>query len=190
MESTERWLPVVGFESHYEVSNAGQVRSKDRVGQDGRKLKGRLRSPGSTAMGHRQLGLSVNGKLHYRYVHRLVLEAFVGPCPDGMECCHSNGNPADNRVENLRWDTPSANTIDAFRHGTRVPVRVKGTHCKRGHEFTGRNVLQPSGGSRRGCRACARAHYHARRYGLNAIEIQNLSDEYFTSYMAHKDMAA
>lgn len=51
-------------------------------------------------------------------VHRLVLEAFVGPCPPGMECCHNNGNPADNRLENLRWDTRSANCLDAVQHGT------------------------------------------------------------------------
>ncbi len=51
-------------------------------------------------------------------VHRLVLLAFVGPCPAGMECCHNNGNPTDNRVCNLRWDTRASNYADRDRHGT------------------------------------------------------------------------
>lgn len=52
-------------------------------------------------------------------VHRLVLEAFVGPCPDGMEGCHfPDRNPANNRLENLRWDTPKSNAADKVIHGT------------------------------------------------------------------------
>lgn len=53
-----------------------------------------------------------------RYVHRLVLEAFVGPCPAGMECCHEDGDPGNNRLTNLRWDTHAGNMQDAVRHGT------------------------------------------------------------------------
>lgn len=51
-------------------------------------------------------------------VHRLILEAFVGDCPPGLEGCHENGKHADNRIENLRWDTPAGNTADKIRHGT------------------------------------------------------------------------
>lgn len=50
--------------------------------------------------------------------HQLVLLAFVGPCPPGMECCHNDGNPANNAVENLRWDTRKANALDRYSHGT------------------------------------------------------------------------
>jgi len=50
-------------------------------------------------------------------VCRLVLEAFVGPCPPGLECCHGDGNPANNRLANLRWDTRVANMRDRNRHG-------------------------------------------------------------------------
>ena len=52
------------------------------------------------------------GQQNTKYVHRLVLEAFVGPCPPGMEACHNNSNPADNRLSNLRWDTRQANHKD------------------------------------------------------------------------------
>lgn len=51
-------------------------------------------------------------------VPRLILLAFVGPCPDGMEACHDpNPDVSDNRLCNLRWDTPAANIADRDRHG-------------------------------------------------------------------------
>lgn len=55
-----------------------------------------------------------------RSLHRLVLEIFVGPCPDGMECCHNDGNRSNNVLSNLRWDTKQANQADSERHGTRI----------------------------------------------------------------------
>ncbi len=51
-------------------------------------------------------------------VHSLILEAFCGPRPSGNQGCHNNGIGTDNRIENLRWDTPKGNTADKFRHGT------------------------------------------------------------------------
>lgn len=51
-------------------------------------------------------------------VHRLVLTAFVGPCPEGHECCHWDGNASNNAVENLRWDTSKENHADKKRHNT------------------------------------------------------------------------
>jgi hypothetical protein len=54
------------------------------------------------------------------YGARLVLMAFVGPCPSGMECCHNNGKCKDDRLSNLRWDTPVANKADMLRHRTRL----------------------------------------------------------------------
>jgi hypothetical protein len=61
-------------------------------------------------------------------VARLVLLAFVGPCPDGMECCHTNGNRTDNRLTNLRWDTPKANAADKRAHGTHPEGEGNGNH--------------------------------------------------------------
>jgi hypothetical protein len=49
---------------------------------------------------------------------RLLLEAFVGPCPEGMQACHSDGDKANNAISNLRWDTPEANMADRELHGT------------------------------------------------------------------------
>lgn len=55
-------------------------------------------------------------------VHRLVLEAFVGPCPEGMECRHLDGNPTNNRLENLCWGSKQENMDDRSRHGAWKPV--------------------------------------------------------------------
>lgn len=54
-----------------------------------------------------------------RRVHSLVLEAFRGLRPQGLVCRHLNGNPRDNRIENLAWGTPKENMADEFRHGTK-----------------------------------------------------------------------
>jgi len=50
-------------------------------------------------------------------VHQLILEVFVGPCPPDKDIvCHINGNPRDNRVENLRWGTYQENSFDRHKH--------------------------------------------------------------------------
>lgn len=67
--------------------------------------------------GYARAFLCNNGKVYYKRVHRLVLEAFTGPCPGGMQACHNNGIPDDNRIENLRWDTPKSNCKDRIKHG-------------------------------------------------------------------------
>jgi len=68
--------------------------------------------------GYNQYGLSRNGKQYFRLMHRLVLEAFVGPCPEGMECRHLDGNPQNNHVSNLKWGTKEENYGDKRLHGT------------------------------------------------------------------------
>jgi hypothetical protein len=57
------------------------------------------------------------GRYRMRRIGRLQLEAFVGPCPPGKECCHFDGNPANSNLDNLRWDTRLANMDDRRRHG-------------------------------------------------------------------------
>lgn len=89
-------------------------------------------------------------------MHRLVLLAFVGPCPDGMEACHANDIPTDNRLANLRWGTHADNMRDRIENGGNPFVNQ--THCKRGHEFSDENTRLGSNGERN-CRACARARW-------------------------------
>lgn len=60
----------------------------------------------------------MDGMYMNRQVHQLVLEAFVGPRPDGTEACHNNGTRTDNNLANLRWDTRKSNHADKKKHGT------------------------------------------------------------------------
>jgi hypothetical protein len=79
-----------------------------------------------TTGGYLSVTLYVRGQAHHRYVHRLILETFVGPCPYGMECRHLDGNPLNNVLSNLKWDTRANNVADKILHGTKVEgSRVK-----------------------------------------------------------------
>lgn len=73
---------------------------------------------------HLTVKLYRDGKWANRRVHRLVLEAFVGPCPEGMQGCHNDGNPENNALENLRWDTIRGNMLDAVNHGTNALTKL------------------------------------------------------------------
>jgi hypothetical protein len=84
----------------------------NRKGCDGRNLKQ------STNGVYRKVVLSKDAKLKNAYIHRMVLEAFRGPCPNGLVACHNDGDVNNNRLENLRWDTVSNNAMDKMRHGT------------------------------------------------------------------------
>ena len=78
--------------------------------------------------GHLKVSLCRNGDQVTRLVHHLVLEAFVGPRPEGTEACHDpDRDPSNNRLSNLRWDTPKANGQDRVRHGTQARGEVGGS---------------------------------------------------------------
>jgi hypothetical protein len=121
-EIVERWLPVVDYEGIYEVSDQGNVRSLNRHRTDslGRsfKMKGKMMKQSDNGKGYRILGLSVGSKVTYCYVHRLVARAFIGMPPEGCDVCHNNGDKADNRLANLRYDSRSNNHLDKVQHGT------------------------------------------------------------------------
>jgi hypothetical protein len=119
----ERWLPVVGWAGTYEVSDHGRVRSLPRIvvkqyagGPRINHMKGQMLTllPRDNGSGQVYTCVRVNGT---SYVHRLVLEAFVGPCPDGMETRHLDGNPSNNCLSNLQWGTVGENTEDRGDHG-------------------------------------------------------------------------
>ncbi|SHJ57885.1 NUMOD4 motif-containing protein [Nocardiopsis flavescens] len=141
MSRPEVWKPVVGFPG-YEVSDRGRVRSFKRD-PEGELLK---LHPGGR--GYLQLVLRRDGRSHSRLVHRVVLEAFAGPCPPGQETRHLNGDRFDNRRANLAWGTPAENRADAIRHGTSPAAR---TRCPQGH---------PDG--ERKCRTCQRDRERSR----------------------------
>ena len=149
---TEEWKAIAGYEGSYEVSNRGQVRSLDRVNGRGFNIFGRVLKPNPNREGYLGVSLYSGGKAtrRRRLIHQLVAEAFIGPRPEGFDVCHNDGDKTNNRADNLRYDTRSANILDSVRHGTQHnSSRVV---CKRGH------TLGAYDGNRsKGCRACARA---------------------------------
>lgn len=114
------WKPVRGFESRYEVSSDGRVRSLrgNRYLPPGEiyQHKAKRNPLGTTYL---QVTLWNGSRPKSVRVHRLVLDAFFGARPRGMVACHCNGDSLDNRVENLRWDTQKANIADSVRIGSR-----------------------------------------------------------------------
>ena len=153
---TETWLPVISRPESYEVSSLGRI----RCSRTGRVLKPTFSQGRATVT-------LLYGPRITTTVHRAVAEAFLGPRPDGCDICHGNGDASDNRVENLRYDSRSANIRDAVRHGTYRNGQERKTHCPQGHAYDGSNTyVGPKGW--RGCRACRAeaSRRHGRKVGV------------------------
>lgn len=70
------------------------------------------------AYGYPTVSLRRGGKTKRITIHRIVAEAFLGPCPPGLEVCHLDGNRSNNVASNLRYDTRKNNLADRENHGT------------------------------------------------------------------------
>jgi hypothetical protein len=121
---TEQWRPVVGFEGVYSISDRGRLRrdTATLAWPPGKILKGFNRGKWYTAY-----QLTVDGKEVHRLAHRLVAEAFIGPCPPGMQCNHKDGDKANNVPSNLEWVTPLQNvrhSIEVLGHDPRTIADV------------------------------------------------------------------
>lgn len=91
----------------------GRPTSKQRFGKSWKLLTGKVRSDG-------RVKVTISNEIvkEEHWLGRLLLEVFVGECPDGMECCHNDGNPGNCWLDNLRWDTHLNNILDKINHGT------------------------------------------------------------------------
>ena len=123
----EKWLDVPGYEGRYKVSDQGRVRSVERftrcINKFGTEyyqpVHGRILTSGCSFRGRYQAVTIYKKKQQKRVtIHRLVLAAFVGPCPYGLEGSHLNGNDHDNRLSNLVWETKKQNHARKIKHGT------------------------------------------------------------------------
>ncbi len=110
----EEWLPIVGHEGWYEVSNFGRIK---RVTPGGSSYVGRLLKPSKHRDGYIKVLLSQDGVERHYQRHCLVARAFIGPRPDGMQINHKNGDKTCNHVDNLEYVTPGENLKHAFRIG-------------------------------------------------------------------------
>jgi DNA-directed RNA polymerase specialized sigma24 family protein len=121
---SETWKDIPEFPG-YQVSDVGNVRNfwvgiragfltvARRLGSKPRPVKAHLNPSGYYYV---KLA-SEPGRYHTRLVHRLVLSAFVGPCPERHEGCHRDGSRTNNALSNLYWGTRSDNCLDTSRHG-------------------------------------------------------------------------
>lgn len=113
----ERWLPVVGYEGLYLVSDLGRVRSLPR--QTARGIRsGCLLRPFPGRAGYLVVNLSRDGHGTRVFVHKLVAAAFIGECPPGQQVRHGPNGQRDNRASQLCYGTSAENHRDRRRDGT------------------------------------------------------------------------
>lgn len=119
----EIWKDVDGYDGVYQVSNLGRVKSKDHFDCNRRnRIKGRILKPGIKRNGYMQVLLSdCTGKAKNHYVHKLVIEAFIGKCPKDCEVNHIDEDKSNNNVTNLEYVNHKTN----ISHGTAILRRTK-----------------------------------------------------------------
>ena len=159
--STEEWRPIVGSEGRYEVSSEGRVRS----------LRLRNRMSDKLCQPPRLLALCENGSGYLaayvgrtRLVAGLVLEAFVGPRPNGMQSAHQDGNKQNNSVDNLRWMTPKANSLQKWEHGT----------MQQGEDNAAHRLTEDAVREIRQCASTEKRADLARRFGVCEDSVYNV----------------
>lgn len=122
------WKDIPGYNG-YQVSNRGEVRSKDRwvTREDGRKkfFRGMLLTPNLGRSGYVYVQLTVNGKNHTKVVHRLVATAFIPNPEDKQTVNHRDENRLNNCVENLEWMTMRENVCYNDGYSRRVKSLCK-----------------------------------------------------------------
>ena len=187
MDTPEQWRPIAGYKGAYEVSDKGRVRSVTRTittahGRT-RTYKGQIKEQTVRDGGRLVVSLQVDGQARARLVSHLVAEAFLGERQQGMVVCHNNGNPADNRLGNLRYDTMAGNMHDKKLHGT--DHNVNKTHCPRNHPLAGNNLVPAKLKiGVRECLACARAQSYLRRHPKLEKSRAEIADSYFKRLQA------
>ena len=129
----EEWKPIFGYESFYEVSNLGRVRSLPRFVNSGRVQgirKGKVLIPMVNGMNYEQVCLFVNKKRKNTLVHILVASHFLIKADSDLEVNHKDGNPRNNVINNLEWITHKKNMEHAVKtglfHGRKVVCKTTG----------------------------------------------------------------
>lgn len=106
----ESRVPVFGLPS-YSVSREGIVYRNE---------SGKALAQQPNRKGYLTVNMSEGGRATRLSVHRVVLESFAGCRPEGMQALHRDGDPSNNRLENLRWGNASENEADKLLHGTKA----------------------------------------------------------------------
>lgn len=129
----EIWKPVENYETYYQVSSHGRVRSLNKLINTGikhseqRLRKGKVLKPNLKRSGYLSVDLSKDNKVKTTLMHRIVATAFIPNYDNKPQVNHKNGNKTDNRADNLEWATRSENQTHRFQAlgqiGKRKPVK-------------------------------------------------------------------
>lgn len=118
----EVWKDIPGYENLYQISDLGRVKSLYRIVSHSTsgylRLKERILSVGKDDINRLSVNLCKNGQAKVFRVHCLVMMVFVGQRPKNYDVCHNDGDPTNNRLSNLRYDTRKNNEKDKIKHGT------------------------------------------------------------------------
>lgn len=119
--SVENWIDIKGYEDFYQVSDLGNVRSKDRTVACRRlgtkNLKSRPLKSTVDSVGYCKVTLQDQGRNKVWKVHRLVAEHFIDKIEGKEVINHIDNDRANNRVNNLEWCTPKENTAHMHSQG-------------------------------------------------------------------------
>lgn len=136
---TDEWKWIPGWKGFYKISLSQKVKSVSRVvyrknrwgGISSCLIPEKILKPVlHKSTGYLLVSLANNGRVETLHIHTLMLNTFVGPCPEGMECRHINDVKTDNRYpENICWGTPKENQSDSRRNGTMRKAKGE-DHCR------------------------------------------------------------
>ena len=176
--TNEEWRPIPGYEGFYSASNLGRIRSEKRIITEIRKmddfvpksyqipekiLKAGIQK--NNGKGYHRVSLSINSKVKYFMVHRLVMLTFIGERKEGQEIRHLDGNCRNNKLSNLTYGTKTENMYDALLHGT-LPVH----ECRPGSKLNRWNVVEICKSGLRG--ECSKSI--ANHYGVNVGTVHQI----------------
>jgi lambda repressor-like predicted transcriptional regulator len=118
------WVDIPSWETRYEVSEYGDVRSKDMVVNARNRAtavrKGRVLANVIKTNGYACVTLTNGINRPQIGIHRIVARAFIGECPLGLYVLHNDGNKLNNHYSNLRYGTQAENVSDTKKHGHKL----------------------------------------------------------------------
>ncbi len=119
-----KWKNIPNYEGCYQITKKGKVRSVDRYvktyGGGLTKIKGRILKASHKGDVYPRVVLTIDNNPKNFRVHRLVMLTFVGPCPEGQEVMHLDGDPGNPKLKNLRYGSKSCNAAFKVDHGTHL----------------------------------------------------------------------
>jgi hypothetical protein len=123
----EEWRNIIGYENKYQISNLGQVRSLPWIRRPHLLI---LRTV-PDRHGYPTIDLYLNGKCKRYRVHILMIKAFKGETPEGMECRHLDDNKLNCTTENVIWGTRSQNLHDSYKNNPYLRIKLSISQTER-----------------------------------------------------------